>query len=587
MANLDFCDKHNMVAYLQKSEGSEGFHQIVDFLNTCHIKYALIKNPTIYVSLIEQFWQTASTSTLKNGDMKITATIDGKVKVVSEASIRRHLKLEDSDGINTLPTTYIFEQLALMGNMKRASKGYNGVDTPLFQTMLVQGQISQGEGSTIPVESNHTPISAPSTSQPPTSPPSMKTNHVAEEAANMPHDSPLPGDHTPISDEGSMKLNELTTQERQKYDLKPNFEFTVEPDINTANVLVSTVGPEVSTTSPEVRTAAESLVYIRRSIVQRKDLGKAIMNEAEPVLKKTKLQLEQERLGLEEALKLQEQLDEEERQRIARVQEKTSTFNTEEWNNIQAEIKADEELALRLQAQEIEGYSEADKARLLHMGSHTLQQLKKLSFDEIKELFETTTKRVNTFILMESNDTVPKVVAESSKRDAEQELNQESSKRQRIGEGSEPAEESKDELSQEQLQQLMIIVPEEGMHIIRVESSTIVQERFNSTEPTEDKEKELWVELKRLFEPDNDDILWKLQRYMHDLLKWRLYDTCVVHHVSTERGHDIFMLVEKDYPLTRALMTLMLCNKLQVDEYSVMADELLRKIFILANRPSQ
>ncbi|GJU46706.1 hypothetical protein Tco_1203972 [Tanacetum coccineum] len=55
--------------------------------------------------------------------------------------------------------------------------------------------------------------------------------------------------------------------------------------------------------------------------------------------------------------------------------------------------------------------------------------------------------------------------------------------------------------------------------------------------------------------------------------------------IRVERGHDIFMLVEKDYPLARALMTLMLSNKLYVDEYSVMADELLRKIFILANRP--
>ncbi|GJR73037.1 hypothetical protein Tco_0085402 [Tanacetum coccineum] len=216
-------------------------------------------------------------------------------------------------------------------------------------------------------------------------------------------------------------------------------------------------------------------------------------------------------------------------------------------------------------------------------------------------------KRVNTFTLMESDDTVPKVVAESSKIDAEQELNQESSKRQKIGEGSEPAEESKDELSQEQLQQLMIIVPEEGMNVEALQTKcpiidwevytedsrmddlvklwSLVHERFNSTEPTKDKERELWVELKRLFKPGVDDTLWKLQRYMHDPLKWRLYDTCVIHHVSTERGHDIFMLVEKDYPLTRALMTLMLCNKLQVDEYSVMADELLRKIFILANRP--
>ncbi|GJV80853.1 hypothetical protein Tco_1516723 [Tanacetum coccineum] len=88
------------------------------------------------------------------------------------------------------------------------------------------------------------------------------------------------------------------------------------------------------------------------------------------------------------------------------------------------------------------------------------------------------------------------------------------------------------------------------------------QEDFSTTDPIEDKEKELWVELKRLYEPDPRDQLWALQRYMHDPLEWRLYDTCSVHHVSTERGHEIFMLVEKDYPLTKGLTTLLLCNKL-------------------------
>ncbi|GJR37550.1 hypothetical protein Tco_1213234 [Tanacetum coccineum] len=210
MANLDFYDKYNMIAYLQKSEGSKGFHQIIDFLTASHIKYALTENPTIYVSLIEQFWQTATASTLEDRDISITATIDGKVKVVSEASIRRHLKLEDSDGISTLSTIEIFEQLALMGNMKRSSKGYTRMDTPLFQIMLVQGQTLQGEGSTIPVEPHHTPTSAPSTSQPPTSSPSMPTTHVTEEAAPMPHDSPLPRVYSLGSDEGSLILNKLT-----------------------------------------------------------------------------------------------------------------------------------------------------------------------------------------------------------------------------------------------------------------------------------------------------------------------------------------------------------------------------------------
>ncbi|GJZ15895.1 hypothetical protein Tco_0551572 [Tanacetum coccineum] len=96
------------------------------------------------------------------------------------------------------------------------------------------------------------------------------------------------------------------TQGRHVHDLEPNFEFispervyTPKPDISTANVPVSTVSAEVSTASPEVNNAAKSLVYIRRSATKRKDKGKAIMKEAEPVQKKTKLQLEQERLRSE------------------------------------------------------------------------------------------------------------------------------------------------------------------------------------------------------------------------------------------------------------------------------------------------
>ncbi|GJW39780.1 hypothetical protein Tco_0065625 [Tanacetum coccineum] len=122
--------------------------------------------------------------------------------------------------------------------------------------------------------------------------------------------------------------------------------------------------------------------------------------------------------------------------------------------------------------------------------------------------------------------------------------------------------------------------------IIRVGNHTesLVQERYNSSGLTEDKEIELWVELKMLFEPDAENLL-ELQKYMHDPLKWWLYDMCAVHHVSTEKGQDIFMLVEKDYPLTKGLATLMLCNKLRVDQQSEMADELLIKIYNIANRP--
>ncbi|GKD00561.1 hypothetical protein Tco_1170835 [Tanacetum coccineum] len=104
-----------MVAFLEKSTGSAGFHQIIDFLNQSHICYALTKKPEVCVSFIKQFWRSAEASNDENGEVKINAIIDGHSLSITEGSLRRHLKLADQDGITSIPTTEIFEQLALMG----------------------------------------------------------------------------------------------------------------------------------------------------------------------------------------------------------------------------------------------------------------------------------------------------------------------------------------------------------------------------------------------------------------------------------------------------------------------------------------
>ncbi|GJT04021.1 putative ribonuclease H-like domain-containing protein [Tanacetum coccineum] len=80
------------------------------------------ENPTIYTSLIQQFGETASISTSENEEIEITAIIDGRVKTVTYESIRRHLKLEDANGISSLPNTAIFKQLALMGYTSNSDK---------------------------------------------------------------------------------------------------------------------------------------------------------------------------------------------------------------------------------------------------------------------------------------------------------------------------------------------------------------------------------------------------------------------------------------------------------------------------------
>ncbi|GKE08435.1 hypothetical protein Tco_1411986 [Tanacetum coccineum] len=142
-----------MVAYL-KPTGSEGFQEIVDFLNGSHLRYTLTKNSTIYVSLIEKLWQTATVRTVDNGEQEINATINGKEFTITEAYVRRHLQLADADGISVLPNTEIFDQLTLMGYV-------------LTDDKLTFQKAKEGEGSGNPSEPQPPPFTAQPTNEEP------------------------------------------------------------------------------------------------------------------------------------------------------------------------------------------------------------------------------------------------------------------------------------------------------------------------------------------------------------------------------------------------------------------------------------
>nr|GEW61936.1 hypothetical protein [Tanacetum cinerariifolium] len=94
MATLQFADTHNMVVFLSKPTKSDGFKQIVDFLNAHPIRYALTVNPTIYISCIEQFWSTAMAKTI-NGEAQLHTKVDDKKIIVTESFVRRDLRLAD------------------------------------------------------------------------------------------------------------------------------------------------------------------------------------------------------------------------------------------------------------------------------------------------------------------------------------------------------------------------------------------------------------------------------------------------------------------------------------------------------------
>nr|GFA70890.1 hypothetical protein [Tanacetum cinerariifolium] len=116
-----FADTHNLVAVLEKSDASEGFAQIIDFLSGSYINYALTVSPHIYISCIKQFWNAAVVK--RTGDItRLQALVDKKKIKISENAIREILQLDDAEGVVCLLNDEIFAGLAQMGYEKPSTK---------------------------------------------------------------------------------------------------------------------------------------------------------------------------------------------------------------------------------------------------------------------------------------------------------------------------------------------------------------------------------------------------------------------------------------------------------------------------------
>ncbi|GJT01322.1 hypothetical protein Tco_0822491 [Tanacetum coccineum] len=137
MSNLKFAETHNLVAFFEKPEESDGFKGIIDFLNASSIRYALTVNPTIYTSCIKQFWATAKAKTV-NGEVHIQALVDGKKVIVTEMSVRRDLQLKDVKGTECLPNATIFAELERMGyeNLTQKLTFYKAFFSPQWKFLI-------------------------------------------------------------------------------------------------------------------------------------------------------------------------------------------------------------------------------------------------------------------------------------------------------------------------------------------------------------------------------------------------------------------------------------------------------------------
>nr|GFC33798.1 hypothetical protein [Tanacetum cinerariifolium] len=91
-----------MIVILEKSNAAQGFEQIIDFLSGSYIHHALTVNPHVYISCIKQFWNTA---------------------VVKHS-----------------------------GDVTRVGKGFTGVETPLFESMLAVRDVAEEEEAQVPAQ---------------------------------------------------------------------------------------------------------------------------------------------------------------------------------------------------------------------------------------------------------------------------------------------------------------------------------------------------------------------------------------------------------------------------------------------------
>ncbi|GKA95075.1 ribonuclease H-like domain-containing protein [Tanacetum coccineum] len=573
--------------------------------------------------------------------------------------------------------------------MRRASKGYYGVDTLLFQTMHVQGQTLQGEGSTIPVESHHTPTSAPSTSQPPTSP-TMQITHNVEETATMPHDSSHQRkvesfesdlkqtkltygaaytklimrvkklehkvksnqsrrrarvvisnneedledpskqgrkiaeiDQNPsislVQDEGTSWIQEdAEIQGRTSADTKilldqeePTEPVEVlgssekgEKEISTANVPVSTakeIPEEVSTGEPDIDvTLTEALVDLLKNPkeVARREVISPPIDEELALKFHVEEQAELERLQKERATQ----------------DEASNVALAEEFDEIQVRIDGDHELAVRLTHEEEEKYTIKEKARLLaefferrkrqlaakraeairnkpptrtqvrnsmitylkHMGKYTHQQLKHKTFEEVQKLYEREKKWIDDFEPMDDDN---QQQAEGTKKRPRADSVEESSKKKKL--------EEENDAEKEELRASMDVVPKDDIVIDMLDDfdkqdvidlHKLVNERYETTSP-EGCDLLLWGDLRTLFEPDEEDEIWKNQ-HDYNLISWRLFDSCGVHILLMNTRVAIHMMIEKTYPLTQEMLSRMINRRLEVDHESEMTFELISFNFI-------
>ncbi|GJV23095.1 hypothetical protein Tco_1375790 [Tanacetum coccineum] len=348
---------------------------------------------------------------------------------------------------------------------------------------------------------------------------------------------------------------------------------TATTGVSAASASVTTAGISISTAEPRTPPTTTTTAFEDKDLTIAQTLVKIRSEKAKPPKNPIKAQIQKD-------AKIAQRLFEEE----------------------QAQIDADELLAERLQQEEREQFTIEEKSRMLvemivkRKRFFAAQRAKRIrNKPPTRAQLRNKMKWINDFVPIDSE-----VVKDSRKGKAEgnrkktvarkrtgEKLNDESVKRQKI----------EDDAEKEELRAYLDIIPGDD-EAINVESLAtkypivdwkthalsedkmyyeIIRgdgKRFKTASP-EGYNKLLWGDIITVFEPSEDDDIWKAQQDC-TLMSCRLFDSCGVHVLLMDTRIAIHMLIEKTYPLTQEMLLRMLSRRLEVDHECKMAYELLR-----------
>nr|GEW55154.1 putative reverse transcriptase domain-containing protein [Tanacetum cinerariifolium] len=407
-----------------------------------------------------------------------------------------------------------------------------------------------------------------------------------QDRANIAKTSTLPSDSTPrvtslAADEGSMqqKLDELTalctSLQRQQSELISKFALQ-ELEINSGGVQVVPTAAEVatatvsipigsgvvSTASPTIPTAAlifttaiESTPYTRRK-------GKETMVESETP-KKKKVQENNETVAkyLQEYHQFATELP------IERRKELISDLVKYQDNYAKVLKYQTQQRKPLIKKQQREFYTSV----LRNQAGWKAKHFKGMTLEEIKEKFNQVWKQIQDFIPMGSKEETERFKRKGLR------LEQESVKKLRTSEEVKATE----EVLEEKVKEMMQLVPVEEIYVEALQVKHPIIDWKVHTEGQRSYWKiirlggssasyQFFVDMLKHMDKEDLNQLWELVKETLSIrpatsdkeMEIWLYDTCRVHHV-TSKDKEIFMLVEKDYPLMKGLAIGMLSYKLQ------------------------